>query len=55
VRDGRLHFRGLIARPDGSALLEAVREGAAGDAVRLGADAGGELKARAGPDFFASV
>jgi hydroxymethylbilane synthase len=55
VREGRLHFRGLIAKPDGSALLEAVREGAAGDAVRLGADAGGELKARAGADFFAPV
>jgi hydroxymethylbilane synthase len=55
VRDGRLHFRGLIAKPDGSALFEAVREGAAGDAVRLGADAGGELKARAGVDFFAPV
>jgi hydroxymethylbilane synthase len=55
VREGRLRFRGLIARPDGSAVFEAVREGAAAEAVRLGADAGGELKARAGPDFFAPV
>ena len=55
VRDGRLRFRGLVARPDGSAVLEAAREGAAADAERLGADAGGELKARAGPDFFAAV
>ena len=55
VHDGRLRFRGLIARPDGGAVFEAVREGAAADAVRLGADAGGELKARAGPDFFAVV
>jgi hydroxymethylbilane synthase len=55
VRDGRLRFRGLVARPDGSAVLEAAREGAAADAERLGADAGGELNARAGPDFFAAV
>jgi hydroxymethylbilane synthase len=55
VRAGDLAFRGLIAKPDGSAVFEARREGAAGDAVRLGAAAGGELKARAGADFFAPV
>jgi hydroxymethylbilane synthase len=55
VRAGRLDFRGLIAKPDGSAVLETAREGAAGDAACLGADAGGELKARAGADFFAAV
>jgi hydroxymethylbilane synthase len=55
VRAGRLQFRGLIAKPDGSAVFEAAREGAAADAARLGADAGSELKARAGADFFAAV
>jgi hydroxymethylbilane synthase len=55
VAAGRVTFRGLIAKPDGSAVFEAARDGAAADAVRLGAAAGGELKARAGPDFFASV
>jgi hydroxymethylbilane synthase len=55
VDAGRVTFRGLIAKPDGSAVFEAARDGAAADAVRLGAAAGGELKARAGPDFFASV
>jgi hydroxymethylbilane synthase len=55
VRAGRLHLRGLIAKPNGSALIEAARAGAAADAVRLGADAGAELRARAGADFFASV
>jgi hydroxymethylbilane synthase len=55
VRASRVELRGLIARPDGSALLEAARAGAAADAVRLGADAGAELKARAGADFFAAV
>ena len=55
VRAGRLAFRGLIVKPDGSAAFEAAREGAAADAVALGADAGRELKARAGADFFAPV
>jgi hydroxymethylbilane synthase len=55
VDAGRVTFRGLIAKPDGSAVFEAARDGTAADAVRLGAAAGGELKARAGPDFFASV
>jgi hydroxymethylbilane synthase len=53
VAAGHLTFRGLIAKPDGSAVFEAARAGAAADALRLAAAAGGELKSRAGPDFFA--
>jgi hydroxymethylbilane synthase len=53
VDGGRLRFRGLIARPDGSESFIAVREGAAADAAELGADAGRELKHRAGAGFFA--
>jgi hydroxymethylbilane synthase len=53
VEGGRVRFRGMIVRPDGSEAHEASREGAASDAERLGADAGAELKGRAGPDFFA--
>jgi hydroxymethylbilane synthase len=52
VNAGRLHFRGLIARPDGSRFFDTEREGAAADAVLLGADAGRELRERAGADFF---
>src|SRR5271166_442731 len=52
VAAGRLDFRGLIARPDGRACLETAREGPLADAIRMGTDAGRELKARAGPDFF---
>ena len=52
VADGRLVFKGLIARPDGSELHACGREGAVADAVALGADAGRELAARAGPGFF---
>jgi hydroxymethylbilane synthase len=53
VIDGVLRFRGLIAMPDGSEALEVSREGSRADALALGADAGRELKSRAGPDFFA--
>jgi hydroxymethylbilane synthase len=55
VRGGELYFRGLIAKPDGSEVLECERRGAAGDAFALGADAGRELRERGGPDFFASA
>jgi hydroxymethylbilane synthase len=53
VVDGsQLRFRGMILRPDGSEVHETTRSGLAGDAAALGADAGGELKRRAAPDFF---
>ena len=52
VIDGTLRFRGLIAKTDGSEALEVSREGSRADAAALGADAGRELKARAGPGFF---
>jgi hydroxymethylbilane synthase len=55
VDAGRLHFHGLIAKPDGSEVFETRREGAKADAVALGADAGRELRARGGADFFAQV
>jgi len=55
VAAGRLRFHRLIAKPDGSGVFEAKRQGAAADAVRLGAEAGRELKQRAGADFFAPV
>jgi hydroxymethylbilane synthase len=53
VAGGRLAFAGLIARPDGSEVHETARAGAPADAVRLGADAGRELKACGGAGFFA--
>lgn len=49
---GRMRLRGAIARPDGSELIEIERSAAAGDGVAMGRDAGAELKARIGPDFF---
>jgi hydroxymethylbilane synthase len=52
LADGVLRFRGMIAKIDGSEALEVFREGRRADAAALGADAGRELKTRAGPDFF---
>jgi hydroxymethylbilane synthase len=52
VAGGWLRFCGLIARPDGSQVFETRREGTAADAEKLGADAGRELKSRAGANFF---
>ena len=51
--NGILHFRGLVAKPDGSVVHETTRTGKAEDAVALGADAGVELKSIIGDDFFA--
>ena len=52
VDDGVVRFRGMIAKVDGSEALEVAREGGGADAAALGADAGRELKSRAGADFF---
>ena len=52
IDGGVLSFRGLIAKPDGSAFFEASRKGPVTEAVKLGADAGNELRQRAGADFF---
>jgi hydroxymethylbilane synthase len=47
-----IHFRGMIARTDGSEVIETTRQGRRADAAALGKDAGRELKSRAGPGFF---
>ena len=47
-----LHFRGLIARPDGGAAHDISGNGHLRDAVEIGADAGRELKKAAGAKFF---
>src|SRR5262245_38552285 len=52
--DGALHLRGLIAQPDGSALIAAERRGATADAEALGRDVGEELKRRGGPGFLST-
>lgn len=49
---GRIAFRGIIVRPDGSEAHEVARAGTPRDAVLIGRDAGEELVRRGGPDFF---
>jgi hydroxymethylbilane synthase len=50
--DTGVRFRGIIAKPDGSAAFDVFREGPREAAAELGAEAGRELLARAGADFF---
>jgi len=52
ITDGVITLRGLILRPDGSEAHETVSSGPSTEAIRIGADAGRELRARAAPDFF---
>jgi hydroxymethylbilane synthase len=52
VNADAVSFHGLIAKTDGSEALEVRRQGRRADAAALGADAGLELKTRAGPGFF---
>jgi hydroxymethylbilane synthase len=47
-----LRFRGLIAKPDGSASYDLELSGNRADAEKIGTDAGRALKQRAGPGFF---
>ena len=52
VAGGRLTLDAAIVSPDGSKLHRTRRDGGAADADALGRDAGAELKARGGPNFF---
>src|SRR5262245_37522533 len=47
-----VQFRGMIVRPDGSAALDVAGTGDRKDAAIIGAEAGRELKHRAGPGYF---
>jgi hydroxymethylbilane synthase len=53
IAGGDLSFDGMIVKPDGSEAHATVRGGPASEAAHIGADAGRELAARGGPDFFA--
>ncbi|KAJ9703845.1 hypothetical protein PVL29_005214 [Vitis rotundifolia] len=52
--DGNCIFKGLVASPDGTKVLETSRKGpyAFEDMIKMGKDAGKELLSRAGPGFF---
>jgi hydroxymethylbilane synthase len=53
VSDAEIIFRGMILQPHGRTACETRRTGTVGDALRLGTDAGAELKTRAGAGFIA--
>jgi hydroxymethylbilane synthase len=52
VADGRLNFKGLIITPDGTLWHEIAAEGEAGNAAVIGGQAGADIRAKAGPQFF---
>lgn len=52
VSDGRLSFKGLIITPDATLWHEIAVEGEAGDAAAIGRQAGADISAKAGPQFF---
>jgi len=53
VADGTIGFSGLILTPDGRRSHEITLDAPVADAAALGQAAGDELRARAGPEFFA--
>jgi hydroxymethylbilane synthase len=55
VSDNDVAFRGMVFLPRGLAVYETRRSGPIADAARLGADAGAELKSRAGSGFMAQA
>ena len=55
IENDVVRLRGLIVKTDGSEAFEVFRDGPRAQAAALGADAGHELKARGGPDFFARI
>ncbi|KAJ8612529.1 hypothetical protein CTAYLR_003687 [Chrysophaeum taylorii] len=52
IQDGQIFFRGLVAKPDGSEIYRVERTGPLADAVKIGNDAGEQVKADAGIEFF---
>jgi hydroxymethylbilane synthase len=52
VKDGKIAFRGMILRKDGSQCFDISAEAAAADAEALGEDCGRKLLARAPADIF---
>ena len=54
ISEGWVSFYGMILTPDGSVWHDIRAEGPAGDAAQLGADAGAEVRGKAGSGFFDS-
>lgn len=51
IVEGVIYFRGLISMPDGTRMIRVSRTGSLQDAVKLGEEAGSEVRAIAGSQF----
>ena len=51
IVDGKMHFRGLISKPDGKEMISVTRIGDPADAIAIGHAAGKEIKSIAGAKF----
>lgn len=51
IVNGKIEFRGIISKPDGSDMIRVSRIGNVADAEKIGHEAGDEIKAVAGPKF----
>ncbi|WP_394691448.1 hydroxymethylbilane synthase [Hoeflea sp.] len=54
LENGQVSFYGMILTPDGTTFHDIRVQGPAADAAQLGANAGAEIRARAGSKFFES-
>jgi hydroxymethylbilane synthase len=52
IVDGKLHFSGLISKPDGSDMIRVEKVGSVEDPVGLGQAAGNEIRSIAGDKFI---
>lgn len=52
VIDGQVHFRGMIAMPDGTDMIKVERVGKIEDAITVGKEAGEVVKLMAGSKFI---
>lgn len=52
LKDGKLHFSGLVAKPDGSQIYRIESSGDPKDAAKIGTEAGEQIKRDAGIEFF---
>jgi hydroxymethylbilane synthase len=54
LENGRISFYGMVLTPDGATFHDIRMHGTAADATLLGADAGAQIRRRAGAGFFES-
>jgi len=52
TEEGEIILRGLVARPDGSALFSGIEKGPASDAENIGRELGARLRSEAGNKLF---